>query len=159
MGWGISSWVGTKGAADATAQPVLGSSAQYPRSTAGGNPGEWFRNPRGTGFAGGAAMQIPGNIGEIRGRMEKYGNLPTGYETKSFRSLGPDYAPPETPGHGPFETPALFQDYWQGVQAPMDLNVGSRVAASSGGAAGDIGPSSPWAQRSPGQAEETPWWT
>ena len=89
----------------------------------------FYRSSGGQGtFGHPDPMQIPQNIGDIRGAVGQYGNLPGGMGAERFKSLG--ITPPTTPGYGPFETPNAFSKFWQGVQAPIpEFNSGPRMAS------------------------------
>ena len=116
-----------------TKTPVLGSSAQYPLRTFGGQPGQWFQGSRQGQFGFPQPAQIPSDIEEIRGTLKDYQNLPSGMLTPEHKT---------------------YQNYWQGVfNMPEDFNLGPQMASAPLGE----GAASPWAPIAgwqPAQAEE-----
>ncbi len=111
-----------------------------------GGPGDWWRGSRQGQFGFPQPGQLPPNIGEIRGLMQKYQNQPTDWQTE-FNRMNPG-----------------FSQQWQGVfnmpgeagrgedpNAPYDFNVGPRLASAPLGEM--AGPSAPWAGWQPAQEE------
>ena len=127
------------------AAPALGTQQNPYRMQGQGGPGDWGQGNRAGQFGFPQPGQLPSNIGDIRGQMQRYQGQPTDWQNE-FNQMNPGFS---KMWQGVFNMPGRGED----PNAPFDFNVGPRMASAPLGQGS--GPSAPWAGWQPASEEWT----